>query len=229
MKTIGLLGGTGWPSTIGYYQTINELIHQRLGGYHSADILLKSIDYHNIMSNYSINHTAVADNLKRELEKLLALNPDCFMICCNSLHKYYDIIKQALSSEIPIFHAVELTADYLIKQQYSKVLLLATKFTMEDGFFAKTLNSFGIEVTIPTLTQRDNMQYIHKELMQGQVTQSSKDYFQNLVKHYKNLDAVVLGCTEYPLVLDQTNSILPLVNPAYLQALAAVDFALSDN
>jgi aspartate racemase len=100
---------------------------------------------------------------------------------------------------------------------------------MEDGFFAKTLNSFGIEVTIPTLTQRDNLQNIHEELMQGQATQSSKDYFQNLVKQYKNLNAVVLGCTEYPLVLNQTNSILPLVNPAHLQALAAVDFALSDN
>jgi aspartate racemase len=89
------------------------------------------------MSNYGINHTAVADNLNRELEKLLALNPDCFMICCNSLHKYYDIIKQDLSSEIPILHAVELTADYLIKQQYSKVLLLATNLQWKMDFLLK--------------------------------------------------------------------------------------------
>lgn len=229
MKTIGLLGGTGWSSTIGYYRTINELINQRLGGYHSADILLKSIDYHNIMSNYGMDHTVVAHNLKVELQKLLNLNPDCFMICCNSLHKYYDIIKPDLSPEIPILHAVELTAHYLIKQKYFKILLLATKFTMEDGFFAKTLESFGINVVIPTLIQREHMQEIHEALMKDQVTQSARDYFQNLVDQHKNLDAVVLGCTEYPLVFDQRNSALPIVNPAYLQAVAAVGFALTDN
>lgn len=229
MKTIGLLGGTGWPSTIEYYRTINELTNQRLGGYHSADILLKSIDYHNIMSNYGTNHTAVADNLKLELEKLLALKPDCFMICCNSLHKYYDIIKEDLSSDIPILHAVELTARYLIKQKHSQVLLLATKFTMEDGFFAAMLESYGIEVVIPNTSQRNHMQEIHAELMKDQATDAARNYFQSLVEQHKDLNAVVLACTEYLLVLDSSNSALPIVNPAYLQAKAAVEFALQDN
>lgn len=226
MKTIGLLGGTGWPSTIGYYRTINELVNQQLGGYHSASILLKSIDYHDIMSDYGKNHAAVAYNLKAELKNLLSLKPDCFIICCNSLHKYYDIIKEELSPPIPIFHALQLTGRHLVTQKYSNVLLLATQFTMEDGFFANTLESFGITVVIPTLEQRNQIQQIHTELMNNQVTSSSRSYFHDLVLQHKNLDAVVLGCTEYPLVLDNNNSVLPIINPAYLQAIAAVDFAL---
>ncbi len=227
MKTIGLLGGTGWSSTIGYYKILNELVHERLGGYHSAKILLKSVDYHEIMSNYGKDHAKIAELLKRELSELIALKPDCFMICCNSLHKYYDVIKHSLHSSIPVFHAIELVADYSNAQNHNKVLLLATKFTMEDGFFAKTLESKGIEVIIPDLQERDEMQRIHGELMQNIVTEKSRDYFSHLIQSHQNLDAVILGCTEYPLVVDSSNSVLPIIDPVYLQAKYAVDFALS--
>ena len=107
MKTIGLLGGTGWSSTIGYYALLNTLVNERLGGYHSAKIILKSIDYHDIMSTYGENHEHTAALLKAELLELIALKPDCIMICCNSLHKYYDMIKDGIHSPIPVFHAVE--------------------------------------------------------------------------------------------------------------------------
>ena len=93
MKTIGLLGGTGWSSTIGYYTMLNELVGKHLGGYHSAKILLKSIDYHDIMSNYGKAPEKIADVLLEELLDLISLNPDCIIICCNSLHEYYDLIK----------------------------------------------------------------------------------------------------------------------------------------
>lgn len=225
MKTIGLLGGTGWSSTISYYALINQLMNEKLGGYHSAKILLKSIDYHNIMDNYGKDHAKTAESLFVELSGLIALKPDCFMICCNSLHKYYDMIASKLNPSIPIFHAVDLVAEHLNAVQHKRVLLLATKFTMEDGFFASKLESQNIEVVIPTLEQRNSMQSIHDELMLNNVTQQSRDYFSELILSHQDLDAVVLGCTEYPLVVNQANSVLPIVDPVYLQAVAAVSFA----
>lgn len=228
MKTIGLLGGTGWSSTIGYYKILNEMVHQRLGGYHSAKILLKSIDYHGIMSNYGKDHNKVTQLLQDELSGLIALKPDCLMICCNNLHKYYDIIKDRLPSQIPVMHAVDLVAHYINKQSYKKVLFLATKFTMEDGFFAKKLEQSGINVIIPNPKERIEMQTIHNELMQNIVTEKSRNYFRDLILKHYILDAVVLGCTEYPLIVEQANSVLPIIDPVYLQAQSAVDYALSD-
>lgn len=226
MKTIGLLGGTGWSSTIGYYKILNEMVNERLGGYHSAKILLKSIDYHDIMSNYGKDHDKTAQLLHSELSELIALKPHCLMICCNSLHKYYDMIKDQLNSPIPVIHAVDAVAHHIQQQKYKQVLLLATKFTMEDGFFAKKLEQSGIAVTIPGPQERDEMQRIHDKLMQNSVTEKSRNYFRDLIVRHKNLDAVVLGCTEYPLVVDQTNSVLPIIDPVYLQTQSAVDFAL---
>lgn len=226
MKTIGLLGGTGWSSTIGYYQTLNQLVNQKLGGYHSAKILLKSIDYHEIMSNYGKDHEQIAQILQRELEGLIALNPDCIMICCNSLHKYYDMIRNNISSTVPVFHAAELTAQYAREKNCHKVLLLATKFTMEDGFFAKILEENGINVVLPNPEERHKMQMIHDELMKNSATQESRNYFENLIMAHQDLDAVILGCTEYPLVVDPNDFALPIIDPAYLQAAHAVDYAL---
>lgn len=226
MKTIGLLGGTGWSSTIGYYKLLNEMVNERLGGYHSAKILLKSIDYHDIMSNYGKDHDKTAQLLRDELSELIALNPDCIIICCNSLHKYYDIIKDKLNSKIPVMHAVDLVAQYSKAQHYNKVLLLATKFTMEDGFFAKKLEQAGIKVIIPNQEERSEMQKIHGELMQNNASEKSKKYFQDLILKHKELDAVVLGCTEYSLVVSQENSALEIIDPVYLQAMRAVDYVL---
>jgi aspartate racemase len=224
MKTIGLLGGTGWSSTIEYYKAINELVAKRLGGYHSAKILLKSIDYHDIMSNYGRNHEKIAIILKQELQELITHKPDCIIICCNSLHKYYDLIKHELKSQIPVLHAIELVAQHLLNNQQPKTLLLATKFTMEDGFFEKILKQKGIEVLIPNNDERNKMHAIHAELMHNVVTQEFRNYFSNLIKKYNNVNAVILGCTEYPLIVDNTNSILPIINPVLLQAKSAVDY-----
>jgi aspartate racemase len=228
MKTIGLLGGTGWSSTIDYYRMLNQLVNDRLGGYHSAKILLKSIDYHFIMSHYGKDHHQVADALYEELTGLIALKPDCILICCNSLHKYYDLIQERLNSSIPIIHALDLVAQYAQQKKYSKVLLLATKFTMEDGFFEKKIEEAGVDVMIPTLEERDKMQAIHAELMQNVVTDAAKKYFSALIRSYKEkgAEAVMLGCTEYPLVVHQDHSALPIIDPVRLQTAKAVEYAL---
>ena len=108
------------------------------------------------------------------------------------------------------------------------MLFLATKFTMEDGFFAKTLEQHGLQVAIPTQDERNEMQCIHNELMQNVVTTEARQYFSDLIARHAKLDAVILGCTEYPLVVDIANSALPIVDPVQLQAKAAVDYALVD-
>ncbi|MFA6036988.1 MAG: amino acid racemase [Legionellales bacterium] len=228
MKTIGLLGGTGWSSTITYYTLLNELVNQRLGGCHSAKIILKSIDYHEINSTYGKDHEKTAQILRQELSGLVALEPDCAIICCNTLHKYYDMFKVDAHYNIPVFHAVELTARYITDLKYKKVLLLATKFTLEDGFFAKTLEDHGINVIIPDEAQRNEMRAIHTDLILNKVTEQAKEYFSALIRQYKDCDAVVLGCTEYPLVVNQNTSQLPIIDPVKIQTMHAVDFCLSE-
>lgn len=226
MKTIGLLGGTGWLSTIEYYRKINQLVAERLGGYHSANIILKSIDYHRIMINYGKNPELIAEILFKEVRDLINLRIDCIMICCNSLHKYFDLIEASLNLEIPVLHAVKLVAKDLHLRGLKRVLLLATKATMEDGFFADTLRDNNIIVKIPDTDECEQMHLIHLKLMQNHVEQKSRDYFSMLTKKYQELDAVILGCTEYPLILDKKNSALRTINPVDLQAKAAVDYAL---
>ena len=230
MKTIGLLGGTGWSSTIGYYTLLNKLVGDRLGGYHSAKIILKSIDYHDIMSDYGKDPKKIADILHTELMDLYGLNPDCIIICCNSLHKYYDMIKDDIyndDKDIPVFHAVELVAQYAKEKNYRKVLLLATKSTMEDGFFADIIKNQNIDVIIPELPERNAMQKIlSEELIHNKITEQSRDYFAKIIAEHTDCDAVILGCTEFPLLVDTNNSILPIINPVELQCKAAIDYAL---
>lgn len=228
MKTIGLLGGTGWSSTIKYYQMLNERVHERLGGYHSAKILLKSIDYHEIMTHYGKNHDKIAQILQHEIQTFLPLQPDCLIICCNSLHKYYDRIASTLSMTIPVFHAVHLVAEELQKRCFQRALLLATKFTMEDGFFAKILEEKGIEAVIPEAKEREQMKVIHEELMLNQTHECSRNFFQQLMARYQDIDAIILGCTEYSLLVNENTSPKPIIDPVYLQTLHAVNYALSE-
>jgi len=232
MKTIGLFGGTGWASTISYYTLLNTLVQERLGGHHSARIVLKSIDYHDIKTNYGKDPKKITDLFFNELLDFYGLDFDCVIICCNSLHKYYDMVKYDIydDEDKPVFHAVELVAHYAKKQKFRKVLLLATKATMEDGFFADIVQKQGIEVVIPELAVREKMQQIHsQELTHNVVTPASRDYFAQIIAAHPDCDAVILGCTEFPLLIDATNSTLPIINPVELQCKAAVDFALADN
>jgi len=226
MKTIGLLGGTGWSSTIGYYTLLNQLMHKRLGDHHSAKIILKSIDYQYLWSSYG-NDKKASQLLEEELAGLISLQPDCIIICCNTLHKYYDMIKDKLNSSIPVMHAVDLVAERAKEMGYRKVLLLATQFTLEDGFFAKKLENSGIDVVIPNQEERNILHAIHGQLMVNNVTSEAREYCRKLILQHNDLDAVILGCTEYPLVVDETNSVLPIINPVSLQTSSAVDYALS--
>ena len=150
-----------------------------------------------------------------------------FETACNTLHKYYDMIKERLCSDIRVFHALDLVVQQLKQQHCKKVLLLATKNTLEDGFFAKKLEQHEIKVTIPNQTEREEIHKIHNELKMDIITEKSKFFLSDLIASHKNLDAVVLGCTELPLVVHQENSLLPIIDPILLQTGAAVDFVLA--
>lgn len=227
MKTIGLLGGTGWGSTVGYYTLLNQLVQERLGGFHSAKILLKSIDYHEIKTNYGKDNDHVACLLQTELEGLMQLQPDCVIICCNTLHKFYDVIRDRIQSSIPVMHAVDLVAQHAYEMGYKQVLFLGTRLTMEDGFFAKKLESENIAVTIPEKIERDQIQELLNHLIQKPVTDEIRNYFRELIKKHQNLDAVILGCTELPLAVTASSSVLPIIDPVRLQAHAAVEYVLN--
>ena len=230
MKLIGVLGGTSWPSTMQPYRLLNEAVQARLGGHHSARILLYSIDYHAIKSRYENGWNEIPQLLKREIEALLSFGPDCFMIANNTLHKAYDLIAHQLPAGVPFFHAVDLVCADLMARGVTHVLLLGTRFTMEDGFFARPLQAAGIRVDIPDAGDRDRVQAIQSRLAKGEIDASFAPAFTELIARHaaEGCEAVVTACTELPLVITAGTSSLPIVDPLVLQCRACTDFALGD-
>ena len=225
MKTIGLLGGTSWPSTILYYQFINEMVQAKLGGFHSAKLLLKSIDYDPIKSRYADKADEIPDLLKKEISDFLVFKPDCLIICNMTLHRYFDMIKSELNITIPVMPAPELTAQHAVINGYKNLLLLATKATMENGFFARVLEKENLKVMVPNEQERNEVQTIQTALAAGKSSPEYFDYFKSLISQYQYLDGVILACTELPLAITEENSVLPILNPLKLQCAAAVEYA----
>jgi aspartate racemase len=133
MRSIGLLGGTSWPSTIAYYRLLNGMIQQRLGGFHSAELILLSLDFHDIKSRFHHAWAEIPGLLLIQLERLFRLGPDCMLICNNTLHKALDLLGEATRPPVRIFHLIELTAAHAFERGLRRALLLGTRFTMEDG------------------------------------------------------------------------------------------------
>jgi len=230
VRTIGLLGGTSWPSTLEYYRMLNELAQQRLGGHHSARLLLKSIDYHAVKSRYHDGWDEIPRLLRAELESLARLQPDgpqCLLICNNTLHKAYDMFAHEIDLGMPLFHVVTETAAHARAQGYRRLLLLGTQFTMEDGFYHRGLQAHGLEVSTPGPEDRVGIQAVQSRLARGEMQPEFRDYFRAVVARHAHVDAVVLGCTELPLAMAQADYGVPLVNPTELQCRAAFEFAVS--
>ncbi len=226
MKTIGLLGGTSWPSTIEYYRLLNELAQEKLGGHHSASLLLRSIDYHEIKSRYYARWAEIPALLKEEIRALAALGPDCLVICNNTLHKAFDAIEAELGLAIPVFHIVEATARAAQRAERRRVLLLGTKFTMEDGFYHRGLARHGVEAATPVAADRARIQEIQSQLARGIMSEEFRRFFAALIQRYAaEADAVVLACTELPLAVAQADSCLPLIDPTREQCKEAFEFA----
>lgn len=227
MKLIGLLGGTSWPSTIEYYRILNELAQSRLGGFHSANLLLRSIDYHAIKSRYHAGWVEIPALLGQELEALAQLGPACLVICNNTLHKAYDQIAAQLQLPIPVIHVVEVTARAALASKYRRLLLLGTQFTMEDGFYQRGLEAHGLAVSTPDAADRAAIQVIQSQLARGEMQPEFRGFFSALIARYPQVDAVVLACTELPLVVTQEDYRVPILNPTELQCRAAFEFAVA--
>ncbi len=233
MKTIGLLGGTSWPSTPLYYQYLNERISHVLGGHHSARIILYSIDYHEIKSHYPDGWDDIPALLGAELKRLDEMEPDCILICNNTLHKGYDLLveDQAVALSAQLIHLVVATAKKAMDMKAKRVLLLGTKFTMEDGFFKDRLKFFGLDVEVPNETDRISIQDMQTEIsagnLDGDYTAECQARFKEMLSRYSDNDAVILGCTELPLVITGDVTDIPILNPIHAQCDEAIKLVLA--
>ncbi len=226
MKTIGLLGGTSWPSTIDYYRILNELAQETLGGFHSANLLLRSIDYHEIKSRYYDRWSEIPALLEQEIRRLVSAGPDCLVICNNTLHKAFDAIEEVLALPIPVIHIVKATGRAAQYRNLRRLLLLGTKYTMEDGFYHRGLEQFGLQVETPIEEDRVTIQRIQSQIAKGIMTEDFRSFFAKLIgKYSEKVDAAVLACTELPLAIQQKDSPIPILNPTELQCREAFAFA----
>lgn len=220
MKTIGLIGGMSWESTVTYYQILNETIKKELGGLHSAKCLLYSVDFAEIEQyqaedNWSKSAEVLADAASN-LEKAGA---DFILICTNTMHKIAPQIQTKIS--IPILHIAEATADELERSQITKVALLGTRYTMTQDFYKSKLIDRGIDVLIPNENDIEIVHnVIYKELCVGTISLESKKEFLRIIDDLSEQGAqgVILGCTEIGLLIKQSDTKIPLFDTTFIHA-----------
>jgi len=230
MKTIGLIGGTGWISTIEYYRLLNEETNKRLGGLNAAQCILYSFNYADIdVLNKTEDHAGVGKLVFDAALKLKNASADCIVLCANTLHQYADELQEKIN--LPIVHIADATANEIKKKNLSKIGLLGTRFTMEMDFYSKRLSAAGIESLVPEKAERD---FIHgtimNELLKEIFKPEAKKRFLEIISdlEQKGAQGIVLGCTEIPLLIKQEDTHLPVFNTLKIHAQAAVDFALND-
>lgn len=231
MKVIGLLGGTSWPSTIEYYKLLNQIVSEKLGGRHSAEIILRSIDFHEMRTSYETDWDKVILLLKARLIELADCKPDIIVICNNALHKALDEIAPTPNFRgIPIIHIADETGKHLKNVGASNVLMLSTKMIMEDPYYSTILGKYGITTTIPELDERIRIQEIQTRAALGKETLPDDVAWLRalLDKYAKICDSAVLACTELPIVFSGIKDApIKLVNPTEIQCVAASNLALN--
>lgn len=229
MKTIGLIGGMSWESTVAYYQAINLGVKERLGGLHSAKLVMISLDFAQIEAmQQKGDWLAAADVLIQAARRLEVSGADGFMICTNTMHKVADKIAAQVS--IPLIHIADATGEVLKRKRIGKVGLLGTAFTMEHNFYKGRLAQHGLEVVIPNEEQRRVVHdVIYQELCRGEVRSESKQAYLEIVDDLVSdgAEAIILGCTEIGLLIQQADTVVQLVDTTQIHAQAAVEFMLS--
>jgi aspartate racemase len=228
MRVLGLLGGMSAESTTVYYQTLNRLVRERLGGLHSAELILRSMDFAPIAElqardDWAATGAILADAARR----LEAAGAEAILICANTMHLNYDQVAAAVAA--PVIHIADATATALKAAGVRRPLLLATRFTMEKAFYRDRLAIHGIEATIPDQADRDRLHaIIFEELVVGEIRPSSKA--ETLAIYAKaragGCDGVIFGCTEIGLLVGPADFDAPAVDTAIAHCEAAVDFAL---
>lgn len=228
MKTIGLIGGMSWESTVLYYQIINEEVKNRLGGLHSAKVILNSVEFDEIEKCQSRGDWKKSgDILGKAAQGLEAAGADFLLICTNTMHKAAPQIASMI--HIPIIHIGDATAEELEKCHIQTVGLLGTKYTMTQEFYKQRLISRGIDVVIPDEADIDAVNdIIFHELCVGKIREESRLKFQKIIDSLKDKGAhgVILGCTEIGLLIHQPDSSLPVFDTTLIHAKRAVEIAL---
>ena len=229
MKTIGLIGGMSWESTVPYYRQINEAIKAALGGLHSAKIVLYSVDFHDIEQLQQAGDWEAAGKLMADAARALAAaGADFLVLCTNTMHKVAPAIEGAV--DIPLLHIADPTAEAITRAGYSRVGLLGTRFTMEQAFYRDRLSErHKLQVVIPNAADRDLVhRVIYGELCLGTVNADSRNEYCRIIAGLvaQGAEAVILGCTEISLLIGPDDSTVPLFDTTALHASQAAAWAL---
>ena len=230
MKTLGLIGGMSWESTIPYYRIINEAVKERLGGLHSARIILYSVEFAEIEAcQASGDWERSAEILSEAAVKLQQAGADYIVICTNTMHKVVPEMLQKL--QIPIIHIADATAAALKKQGIKRAALLGTKYTMTQDFYKQRLVDNGIDVVVPEAVDVEIVNdVIYNELCRGEIREESRRQYAEIISKLKESGAegVILGCTEIGLLVRAEDSVLPVFDTTVIHAARAAEMALED-
>ncbi|RLI73013.1 aspartate racemase [Archaeoglobales archaeon] len=228
MKTIGLLGGMSWESTLEYYRIINELTAKKLGKLHSAKYILYSFDFEEIVEKQREGKwDELAEMLAKAAKSLEDIGAELILICTNTMHKVADEVANAI--EIPLLNIIDVTAEEIKNQGLRTVGLIGTKFTMEDEFYRNRLKKYGIRTLIPEEHERD---FIHRvifdELCKGIIKPESKNAYIKIINKLSNAGAegIILGCTEIPLLVKKEDVDVILFDTTEIHIRSAVEAAL---
>ena len=230
MKTIGLIGGMSWNSSLEYYRIINETVKLKLGELHSAKCIMYSVDFAEIESLQQQNNWGKLTEIMVEAaESLKKAGADFIVICTNTMHKMASEIEDRVG--IRVLHIADSTGEKIIEAGMQKIGLLGTKFTMEQDFYKKVLrDKFKIEVIIPEENERATVhQIIYQELCKGVISEAAKRKYLEIIDNLalRGAEGVVLGCTEIPLLIKQEDVQLPIFDTTKIHAISAVEFALA--
>ena len=230
MRTIGLIGGMSWESTVIYYQLLNRGTRDRLGGLHSAKLIMVSMDFAEIAALQSTGDWNTAtQHMTNAALKLQNAGADCVLICSNTMHKMADDVSAVLN--IPLIHIVDVVGNAIKTAQLKRPLLLGTSYTMEQDFLTDHLRTvYELDVLVPNEIGRAEINtIIYQELCHGVITPKSRDIYLGHIRDAKNAaaDCVIFGCTEIGLLLDEKTTPVPAFDTTYLHTKAALDFALS--
>jgi len=232
MKTTGLLGGMSWESTVPYYQVLNREVGKRLGGVHSARIVLVSVDFQEIETHQHLGGwKELGRILARDARIVESAGADFLVLCTNTMHRVAPAIEEVVG--IPLLHIADATAARVKEQGVRRVGLLGTRFTMEGSFYGGRLqDQHGLEVLIPAPEDREVVhRVIYEELVLGRILPESRRHYQRIVRSLESggAEGVILGCTEIGLLLQPGDADVPLFDTALIHAEAAADFALAED
>ncbi|MEI7037858.1 aspartate/glutamate racemase family protein [Fulvimonas yonginensis] len=230
MKTIGLIGGMSWESTVPYYRLINESVRARLGGLHSAKLLLHSVDFHEIEAMQRHGEwEAAGARLAEAARGLEAAGAEVLLIGANTMHRVAPAVEAAV--RIPLLHVADATAQAIAAAGLRRVGLLGTRFTMEQAFYRQRLRAHGLDVRVPDEGDRAQVhRIIYEELCVGRMLPRSRECFRAVMARLveRGAEGIVLGCTEIGLLVDAADAPVPLFDTTRLHAEAAVAWALAD-